>query len=240
MISQCSHKYRSTLRVQLENLKWQNTSWAPGILAAEVVQGWAGRKQNRFPTAQLRVYHTRKWNRNNISDFGNFMAQIVLPGPTIIVPIRWMIVLQRQNRVPLTDTQDRFWILRDTSYIDIRHWNHWSLTKEGWGIFFKPTENEAKKIYECDILFNSAMSQENYSTCENGEGPYWVQVVQKYAHIWPSYAAIVHLNRESIEKTITGDMSSYINLMCDLRNIARDPYDLSKKESWPLTILQPD
>lgn len=183
--------YRNTLRQSLETTGWRGCAWAKNILAAECVQGWAGRKKATSAT-MLRVYCTQYPTAQSTKEMASFLQNAGLP-PFNLVPIREYYRELDANRVPKHDTQDRFWLLRGYNALDTSHWDHWSLTGSHWGNHFQPSAVEAMRIVQDPIFFDKMLTQDWSRQEHFGEASPWAALVAKYHEQWPGYSAMVQM-----------------------------------------------
>jgi hypothetical protein len=183
--------FRRTLRQSLEALDWRSFAWARHVLAAECVQGWAGRKSPQSAT-MLYIYCTQYLTTHSTTELANFLQQHGLP-PFNLIPVREYSRELSANRLSKCDTQDRFWLLGSYNALDKSHWDHWSLTKSGWGSHFKPSAEETLQIIQDPILFDTMLTQDWSRQEHFGESSTWVALVTKYYAQWPAYSTTVQM-----------------------------------------------
>lgn len=181
--------FRNALRQSLESKDWRSCAWARRVLAVECLQGWAGRKNPTGPTMLL-VYCTIYPSAQHTKDMARFFQDNGLP-PFNLVPIRNYHQEISANRLPRTDTQDRFWLLRGYNALDAAHWDHWSITHSQWGRDFRPNAQEAQRIVEDPVLFDAMLAQDWQRHEHFGDAFLWPLVVVQYHALWPDYSAIV-------------------------------------------------
>lgn len=187
-----SFAFRKQLRQSMETLDWQNCFWARNVLAAECIQGWAGRKQYN-EAAIVTVYLKKKPTIEALRQMTTFFLHAGLP-PFVLLPLTWNSYCLSQNRIPANDTQDRFWLLRGRNSLSHRHWDHWVLIPSTWGQLFIPTEQECLTIFNDDYLFNQMIVADwNYTENYGYPGSLWKDCVQKCHTILPHYAAALEL-----------------------------------------------
>lgn len=211
-----TYAYRNALRQSLEATGWRGCAWAANVLAVECVQGWAGRKNPKGAT-MLRVYCTQYLTPHNTKAMAKFLQDAGVPAFNL-VPIREYSRELSANRLSQGDTQDRFWLLRGYNALDIGHWDHWSLTRSYWGIHFQPSAEEAMRIIEDPIFFDSMLTQDWARQEHFGEASPWEALVAKYHEQWPNYSAMVQLlstmtmsTEEDFRSTHRSLRASYLN-----------------------------
>lgn len=197
--------YRNSLRQSLEKTGWRDCPWAPYVLAVECVQGWAGRKNPEAAT-MLHVYCTTDLRPHQIKKIAKFFSWLGLP-PFNFIPIRGYRQEVASNRLPKVDTQDRFWLLRGYSSLDSSHWDHWLLTQSYWGIHFVPEAEDAMRIIQDPILFDSMLTQDWNRQQYSGEASVWAELVAKYHTQWQDYSAVVQM-LSSLQMSTAADFRS--------------------------------
>lgn len=217
--------FRQSLRHALHTAEWYTQSWAKNILAAECIDGWAGRKHNAEPSI-LAVY-TKKSTKKSGYDFTHarkmtsFLIEHGVPN-FCLLPQVWEPYFLRRNRIPLNDTQDRFWLLNDRTFLDAANMNHWLRTRHYWGVSFLPSPTECLNIFQDPQLFES-MLEEDWHYIEFGGHPSgaWIkQAIAAHAQ-WPAYSSLLqlHHNCESREEFIAMHLTSrqtFLNPNSDL------------------------
>ena len=202
--------YRRALRQSLEATGWHGSPWAATVLAAECVQGWAGRK-NPTGATMLRVYCTKFLSSNHTKEMAKFLQDAGVP-PFNLVPIREYSSEILANRLSKIDTQDRFWLLRDYNALDSGHWDHWSLTKAYWGVHFQPSAQEAMRIVQDPILFDTMLAQDWSRQEHFGESSPWAEMVATYHAQWPDYSAMVQMMDSLQISTLEDFRSTHLSL----------------------------
>lgn len=208
--------FRNILRQTLLDKEWQKCQWANHILAAECVQGWAGRKQPEKAT-MLRVYSARDIGAVHTTNMAAFLQDSGLP-PFNLIPIRGYRQEIEANRLPTQDTQDRFWLLRNYNALDATHWDHWLLTKMHWGGLFQPSAQQAMTIVNDIDLFNTMLTHDWSRQDHFGEPSTWAAAVSKYHEQWPNYSAMVQLLGTLQSSTFEEFRSTHLSLRAGYLN----------------------
>ncbi len=185
--------FRNQLRQSLESSDWRSQEWSSNVLAAECLQGWAGRKDPEGPT-MLHLYCLRAFNKSvSIKALAKYLRQQGVP-PFNLVPIHLYTKEINANRLPRKDTQDRFWLMGSYNAIDVTHWDHWSRTKRYWGNAFSPSENEALRILNDPQLFEAMIESDWDLVHHTVDGKsHWNEIVQRYHAQWPQYSMAMQL-----------------------------------------------
>lgn len=200
--------FRNELRQSLESSDWRSREWGPYVLAAECVQGWAGRKDPEGST-MLHVYCLRGLNKGpSIKSLAKYLKQQGVP-PFNLLPIHLYTKEIKANRLPKNDTQDRFWLMGNFNAIDVTHWDHWSRTQRYWGIAFKPSAAQAMRILHDPQLFEAMINSDWDLVHHTVDGKsQWSEVVLNYHAQWPEYSMAMQLlnpqNAASKEDFIQG------------------------------------
>ena len=78
--------FRNQLRQSLESSDWRSQEWSSNVLAAECLQGWAGRKDPEGPT-MLHLYCLRAFNKSvSIKALAKYLRQQGVP-PFNLAPL---------------------------------------------------------------------------------------------------------------------------------------------------------
>ena len=205
-----TYSYRNKLRQSLEATSWQKCAWATTVLAAECVQGWAGRK-NPTGATMLHVYCTKFLGSHETRAMAKFLQTAGLPSFNL-VPIREYSSEISANRLSKNDTQDRFWLLRGYNALDSSHWDHWSLTKSYWGVHFQPSDQEAMHIVQDPLLFDAMLAQDWSRQEHFGESSPWAEMVAAYHAQWPDYSAMVQMMDSLNMSTFEDFRSTHLSL----------------------------
>ncbi len=204
--------FRNELRQSLESSDWRSREWGPHVLAAECVQGWAGRKDPNDST-MLYVYCLRGFNKGaNIKALAKYFKQQGVP-PFNLVPIHLYTKEIRANRLPRKDTQDRFWLLGSYNAIDVTHWDHWSRTRRYWGHSFSPSEQEAMRILHEPQLFEAMLDSDWDLVHHTVDGKsHWQEIVLRYHAQWPQYSMALQLLAPEGAKDKNDFIASHLHL----------------------------
>ena len=211
---------RNQLRHDFLQGAWRSFSWSSDILAIECQDGWAGRNPTEHSLATIVIYIQKKLSEYKLKACIKYL-QTICKRPFYAYHIVWDGRNIKQNRLPHNDTQDRFWLLNDLSFLTPSNWNYWVSTNQGWGTYFTPSVKEITKIYEDAVLFKRMLEGEYRYYMHFDMECFWMSQIQKHFDVFKTYATLLQVHK--LPDTYILDEDEYVAYHLNIREQALNP-----------------